>query len=192
VLVRIILWTWFILALVVGRFEWLARLPATVTPGVLVALAILVLAACFGLPSTRTWLQTLDVRPLVLLHVSRFFGGYFLFLYHRGALPYAFAVPSGWGEMVVAFLALLVVFVPVRAELRRHAFLIWNTFGSVDILLAAATAVRIGFSHPWQLGAFQSLPLSILPTFLAPLIIATHVIIFARLGRESPETAIPA
>jgi hypothetical protein len=192
VLVRIVLWTWFVAALVVGRFELLARLPAAATPGVLVGLTVLVLAACFGLAAVRTWLQALDVRALILLHVSRFVGGYFLFLYHRGALPYAFAVPGGWGDIIVAFLALLVVFVPMRTELRRHVFLIWNTFGLADILLVVATAARIGFSHPWQLRALEVLPLSVLPTFLVPLIIATHVIIFVRLGRESPETVRPA
>jgi hypothetical protein len=192
VLVRIVLWTWFIVALVAGRLELLARLPAAVTPGVLVALTVLVLAACFGLPAVRAWWQALEVRALVLLHVSRFVGGYFLFLYHRGALPYAFAVPGAWGEMIVALLALLVVLVPMRAGFRRHACLIWNTFGSVDILLVVATAARIGFSHPWQLRALQVLPLSILPTFLVPLLVATHVIIFVRLGRESPETTPPA
>jgi hypothetical protein len=91
----------------------------------------------------------------------------------------------------VALLALLVVFVPMRTALRRHACLIWNTFGLVDILLVVATAVRIGFSQPWQLRALQVLPLSVLPTFLVPLIIATHVIIFVRLGREPAETAPP-
>jgi hypothetical protein len=150
-----------------------------------------VLATCFGIPAVRTWLQALDVRALVLVHVSRFVGGYFLFLYHRGALPYAFAVPGGWGDILVAFLALLVVLVPMRAGIRRHAYVIWNTFGLVDILLVVAIATRIGFSHPWQLRALQVLPLSILPTFLVPLIIATHVIIFVRLGREAPETTPP-
>lgn len=192
VIVRVVLWTWFIVAIVVGRLELLARLPAVATQGILAALTALLLAACFGVPAVRTWLQTFDVRALVLLHVSRFVGGYFLFLYHRGALPYAFAVPGGWGDMIVAFLSVLVVFVPMSASLRRHAILIWNTFGLVDILLVGATAARIGFSHPWQLRALQVLPLSILPTFLVPLLIATHAIIFGRLSRESPETATPA
>jgi len=191
VLVRIVLWTWFIVAIVAGRLELLARLPAAATQGVLAVLTVLVLAACFGIPAVRTWLQALDVRALVLVHVSRFVGGYFLFLYHRGALPYAFAVPGGWGDILVASLALLVVLVPMRAGIRRHAYVIWNTFGLVDILLVVATATRIGFSHPWQLRALQVLPLSILPTFLVPLIIATHVIIFVRLGREAPETTPP-
>ena len=191
VLVRIALWTWFIVAIVVGRLELLARLPAAATQGVLAVLTVLVLATCFGIPAVRTWLQALDVRALVLVHVSRFVGGYFLFLYHRGALPYAFAVPGGWGDILVAFLALLVVLVPMRAGIRRHAYVIWNTFGLVDILLVVATATRIGFSHPWQLRALQVLPLSILPTFLVPLIIATHVIILVRLGREAPETTPP-
>lgn len=192
VLVRIVLWTWFVVAIVVGRLELLARLPAAATQGVLAVLTVLALVACFGLAAVRLWLQALDVRALVLLHVSRFLGGYMLYLHHRGALPSAIAVPSGWGDIIVALLALLVVLVPMRAGLRRHAYLIWNTFGLVDLLLGVATAVQVGFAHPWQLRALQVLPLSILPVFLVPLLIATHVIIFVRLGREPPETTPPA
>jgi hypothetical protein len=37
----------------------------------------------------------LDVRWLVALHLCRFVGFYFLWLYSSGELPYAFAVPGG-------------------------------------------------------------------------------------------------
>ncbi len=191
IVVRLVLWTWFLAALVVGRLELLARLPALAPQIILVALTALLLAACFGINAVRTWIDALDVRALVLPHVTRFVGFYFLILYQRGVLPYAFAVPCGWGEIIVASLAVGVVFLPLREELRRHACFIWNTIGLVDILFVVVTAVRIGFSHPWQLRALQVLPLSVLPMFLVPLIIATHVIIYVCLMRKSPETAMP-
>lgn len=191
ILVRLVLWTWFIAALAIGRLELLARLPGPATQVILFALTALLLAACFGFPAVRAWTDALDVRALVLLHVTRFVGFYFLVLYRRGELPYAFAVPGGWSDMIVASLALGVVFLPLRPDLRRHAYLIWNTVGLVDILLVVATAARIERSQPWQLGPFQHLPLSMLPTFLVPLLITTHAIIYARLMRKPPETANP-
>lgn len=192
ILVRIVIWTWFIAALAVGKYELLAHLPAPATQGILIALTALLLAACFGITAVRAWIDALDVRALVLPHVTRFVGFYFLLLYQRGELPYAFAVPGGWGDIIVASLAVAVVFLPLREELRHHVCFIWNTIGLVDILFVVVTAARIGFSHPWQLGALQILPLSVLPTFLVPLILATHVIIYVRLMRKSPETANPA
>jgi hypothetical protein len=191
-IVRIVIWTWFIAALAVGKYELLAHLPEPATPGILIALTALLLAASLGITAIRAWIDALDVRALVLPHVTRFVGFYFLILYHRGELPYAFAVPGGWGDIIVASLAVGVVFLPLREELRQHVCFIWNTIGLIDILFVVFTATRIGFSHPWQLGALRVLPLSVLPTFLVPLIIVTHVLIYRRLLRKSPETANPA
>ena len=47
--------------------------------------------------SFRDWLKALDLRAIVALHLTRFVGFYFLWLYGRGELPYRFAVPGGWG-----------------------------------------------------------------------------------------------
>ena len=192
IIVRLVLWTWFLAALVVGRLELLARLPALAPQIILVALTVLLLVACFAISAVRTWIDALDVRALVLPHVTRFVGVYFLLLYQRGVLPYAFAVPCGWGDIIVASLAVGVVFLPLGEKLRHHVCFIWNTVGLVDILFVVFTAARIGLTRPWQLGALRVLPLSVLPTFLVPLIIATHVLIYARLVRSSPETANPA
>ena len=192
IIVRLVLWTWFIAALAVGRLEVLARLPAPGTQVILFALAALLLAAYFGVRAVRVWADALDLRGLVLLHVTRFVGLYFFVLYRRGALPYAFAVPGGWTDIGVATLALGVVLLPLRPELRRHAFLIWNTIALVDLLIVVATAARIERAQPWQLEPFQHLPLSMLPTFLVPLLLATHAVIYARLLRRPPETATPA
>ena len=40
--------------------------------------------------------------------------------------------------------------------------------------------------NAWQMRALTYLPLSLLPTFLVPLIIASHVILFSRLRRAVP------
>jgi hypothetical protein len=55
-----------------------------------------------------------------------------------------------------------------------------------------ATAVRLGFTQPWQLLAVRLLPCSMLPTFLVPLIIATHVIIYVRLSAPTETSNSPA
>lgn len=129
----------------------------------------------------------LDLRALVALHITRFVGFYFLFLYHRGELPYAFAVPGGWGDIIVAILALLVCVLPIKEALRSRAITAWNVIGFVDIALVVVTAARLGLENRFQMRALTYLPLSLLPTFLVPLIIATHVIIHLRLrsGRIS-------
>ena len=184
-LVRICLWAWFLAAILAGNYRLLQRLPMPAVQGVLFGLTAILLLLYFRIGALRGWIDRLDLRSLVLLHVTRFVGFYFLLLYHRGELPYEFAVPGGWGDILVAALALLVVFWPMSDALRRRALTIWNVIGFVDILMVVITAGRIGLATPWRMLALTVLPLSLLPTFLVPLIIATHVIIYLRLRRES-------
>ena len=178
--IRLLLWLWFAAALALGHQLVLQRLPPFAVPGLVFGLAGLLLAAYFRVRPIRSWVDALDVRSLVLLHVTRFVGIYFLILYQQGELPRAFAVPGGIGDIIVATMALPVVFAPLAAESRRRAIVIWNTAGLVDILLVVATAARLGIADPRQMQALTHLPLSLLPTFLVPLILATHVIIFVR------------
>ena len=184
--IRLVVWLWLIAAVVAGHLELMARLPVPAFPAILAALAALVLLAYFKVRTLRGWIDSLDLRALVLLHLTRFVGFYFLLLYRRGELPRAFAVPGGWGENLVAFLALLVAVLPLAASARRHAIAVWNTIGLIDLVAVVATAAQLGLQHPAQMRALTCLPLSLLPTFLVPLLLATHVIIFVRLSREKP------
>jgi hypothetical protein len=61
--------------------------------------------------------------------------------------------------------------------------LIWNTFGLIDIVLVVFSALRFGLKDWQAMHVLRDLPLSLLPTFLVPLIIASHVLIFVRLTR---------
>ncbi len=117
---------------------------------------------------------------LVAVHLSRFIGIYFLVLYGRGQLPYDFAVKGGWGDITVALGAVLLLAVPGLIE-RRALVLAWNVVGMLDIGFVVATAARLAAADPSSMRALLRLPLSLLPTFLVPLIIATHVWIFVRL-----------
>lgn len=182
--IRAAFWLWLFAALAVGRFLLLQRLPMPAVPGILLALTGLLVLAYRALASFREWVDSLALDALVLLHVTRLVGIYFLFLFQRGELPYAFAVPGGVGDIVVALLAVAVVFLPLAEPTRLRALYLWNVVGLVDILLVVFSAARIVFSgHGRDLLALTQLPLSLLPTFLVPLIIASHLAIFARLNR---------
>jgi hypothetical protein len=149
-------------------------------PTIVLGLTGLLLFAYFKIAAVRAWVNGLDIRALVLLHVTRFVGIYFLVLHQRGELPRAFAVPAGIGDIVIATFALPVALAPLEYATRLRAIVIWNVVGLVDILMVVGTAARINLSTPGELRAFTHLPLTLLPTFLVPLIIATHVVLFAR------------
>lgn len=182
-LVRIIFWLWFAAAVLAGRAELLAHLPPFAVPGIVFSLTALLLAVYFLVGPLRSWTDELPLRSIVLLHVTRFVGIGFLVSYQRGELPFAFAVPGGIGDILVAAFALPVALAPLAEASRRRAITIWNFAGLSDILLVVATAARLNLENPRQMQAMTHLPYSLLPTFLVPLIIASHVVIFFRTSR---------
>jgi hypothetical protein len=180
---------WFTIAFVLAASGRLLLLRPPVPQLVLAGLTIGLIAAGALAPGFRVWLAGLNIRQIVAIHVTRFIGIYFLVLYGRGELPWAFAVPGGWGDIVVATGALgLVLLVPDLAS-RRGLVMAWNVVGMVDILGVVATAFRLALADPASMSALLRLPLSLLPTFLVPVIIASHVLLFARLRPESVSSA---
>ena len=82
--------------------------------------------------------------------------------------------------VLVATMALPVAFAPLDENARQRAMVIWNAVGFVGILLTLATAVRLTLADATALRALTRLPLSLQPTLLLPLMLATHVVIFNR------------
>jgi len=177
---------WLVIATGVGGMGFLSTLRPPTPPLLLVGLTAVVLGAGWFSRGFRGWLLAIDVRWLVGLHLTRFVGVYFLYLYGRGLLPYAFAVPGGWGDIAVASLAavLLLLGSPARTW-HRIAYMLWNVLGLSDILLVVVTAARLAAADPESIAALLRLPLSLLPTFLVPLIIASHVVLGVRLARRA-------
>jgi hypothetical protein len=129
------------------------------------------------------WLAQVSLRAVVAFHLTRFVGFAFLALSSRGELPEEFAVPAGGGDITVATLALcIVVFVP-RPGTRPGLLLVWNALGFADILNVVFTAARLAIANPDSMNALMRFPLSLVPTFVVPLIIASHMLVFWRLMR---------
>jgi hypothetical protein len=180
--VTLVLLGWFCLAIALA--SWFQNATAQALAVTVWTLTALVLLACRKIESIKVWVLNVDVRWLVLLHVTRLFAGaYFLVLCQRDQLPCAFALPAGWGDIVVAVLALAVVGV-MRSELAKTLWFSWNTLGFIDIIFVVFSALRFGLKDWQSMHALRELPLSLLPTFLVPLIIASHVLIFVRLARS--------
>ena len=107
-LVTLVLLGWLCLA--VGVAGWFHNASAPAVAAIVWTLTALVLLACWKITPIRVWALNVDVRWLLLLHLTRLPAGvYFLLLCERDQLPCAFARPAGWGDMIVAFLALVVV-----------------------------------------------------------------------------------
>jgi hypothetical protein len=100
----------------------------------------------------------------------------------RSQLPCAFARPAGWGDIVIGVTAVALVS-SMHTQFAKTVLLSWNTLGLIDIVFVVSSALRFGLKDWQSMHALRELPLSLLPTFLVPLIIASHVLIFVRLSR---------
>ena len=124
----------------------------------------------------REWARRVDMRWLVAIHLVRFVGIYFLYLYARRELPYAFAVWGGVGDVVISILALFVISVAYT----RFALILWNLVGLADILAVAFTAAHSETTVPGSMHQLNHFPLILLPTLIVPVIIVTHGLMLLR------------
>ncbi len=147
------------------------------------SLTVVALLVCWTVASARDWISIVDLRVLVAIHLTRVVGFYFLLLGTSGELPNGFAEPAGMGDIIIAFAAGAIV---LLSQLRRRKILfVWNTLGLIDIVFVVFSALRFGLSDGPSMTPLRELPLSLLPTFLVPLIIASHLIIFFRLRSKT-------
>ena len=182
---------WLSIALALGALGVISRLRPPFPQLVLLVLCAALIATYLCSRGFRRWARPIDPRAIVALHLSRFIGFYFLLLGARGELPHVFATPAGWGDILVASLAvLLLISGPPDTLQHRRLYLVWNALGLADILFVVVTAARLGIVAPDSMKALLVLPLSLLPTFLVPLIITSHLLLIAILkfsdGKHSP------
>jgi hypothetical protein len=178
---------WFLVALFVGETELLSILPGPAAQITLVGLTTGLLMAFWSSRSFRAWVDQVPLKALIIVHLTRFVGIYFLVLHRRGDLPARFALTAGWGDIIVATGALILILIPAALNSSR-AVLVWNTIGLIDILLVVTTAAGLAFANRESMSALTRLPLSFLPTMVVPLIISTHVAILVRLRRKPEQT----
>ncbi len=173
---------WFLLALILGASGLTLKLVPPFPQIVLFGLVLFLLLLFWFSCGFRRSILNVDIRVLVGVHLTRVVGFYFLYLYSLNLLPYDFAVLGGWGDIIVAAVALvLIIFVPVSSNKGPLTYFLWNLVGLIDILFVVVTATRLAIANPESMRELLKLPLSLLPTFLVPIIIFTHIVIFIKL-----------
>ena len=142
-----------------------------------------------------TWRARIDAVPLQLLiglHIARAPIGLGLLLaYERGVLPEAFAIKAGWGDLVVGVAAIAAV-LAARARSASRWLTAWNLLGAIDIAVAVGTAQYLFLveREPLLTAGAPHLPFIVLPGFIVPVVLSTHVAIAARLRRGVPHVAV--
>lgn len=185
----VLLTIWAAIAVAAGAAGCVATSPVP-PPLIVVGLTVAWIVAYAASDRVKAWVRAVPLAALVAIHLMRFVGAWFIVLYRQGELPFAFAVPGGWGDILAAATAAAVLLgaIPARTPARRAVLLGWNALGLLDILFVVTTAARLYFVDPTQLGPLTRLPLSLLPTYFVPLIVLSHLRIFGWL-RETRSRA---
>jgi hypothetical protein len=115
-----------------------------------------------------------NLKPILLLHAFRFLGLAFVLPgVVSPQLPAGFAQPVAYGDLITAILALLAL-AALGTRTGRALTLVFNAFGTADLLLAFYLGARISLPDtPGLLGAgFFIL------TAYVPLLLITHGLVF--------------
>lgn len=193
---RVAFLAWFLAALVVAATGVLSRVPPPVVPLTIFGSVALVLVAHRRSAAVRAAVQAVDLRVVVAFHLVRIpFAIFFLREAAAGVLSPAFARVAAPGDLLAGGLAVVALLVAgdLGTPGRRAAVLAWNTVGLLDMLAVVGTAQRlILVDHdPRMSSAFATFPYGALPAFVVPVILLTHLLVFARL-RASAAATTPA
>jgi len=146
----------------------------------------------------RQFVLAANLRLLTLAQTWRIGGVLFLILHSQNILPGIFALPAGWGDMTVGASAPLVAWaISLKKHSLRQMFVLWNVLGMLDLAMAVglgalASASPLGIlAGQITTQAMGRFPLSLIPTFIVPLLFILHSIALSRVryenvGRQSP------
>ncbi|MEH6523303.1 hypothetical protein [Sulfitobacter sp.] len=185
----IVISVWLICIIILGRsgtFHVEANQPPLPTILAMLSPPLLFLIA-MRLPAFRA--EVLLINPIWLngMQGLRILGAGFLFVASYGHLPQVFAFFAGWGDVLVAFLAPLVVakIASNRAFLASRRFLMFHLLGLMDFVGAVVSGlISRGtiplVDTPQSTEALASFPLLIIPCFAVPLWICLHIAALAQ------------
>ncbi|MFN0049711.1 MAG: hypothetical protein ACKVOU_11365 [Cytophagales bacterium] len=138
----------------------------------------------------KTIVNHVKVEDLVQLHIFRLIGIFFVLLAFHDALPRSFALIAGFGDIITAITSIFVVkAIQNKKPYAKMCTLIWNIFGTVDILFTAIAAnviTKISIdTGVMGVDSLAKFPFCIIPAFAPPTILFLHWAIFQKLKKNS-------
>jgi len=189
-----VLLLWFALVAALAAAGLFSTMSAG-TPAIGVAVVVPIIVGLIAFRHSAALKSLVSETPLtwlVAVHAGRLLGVFFLLLNAEVRLPPTFALTAGWGDIGVAVAAPLVAWaIHRRAAGWRGLALTWNTLGFADLVLAVTLGVGSAVDSPVRFiyeaassGTMSSLPWILVPGFMVPLYLMTHLAIFHRLLRR--------
>jgi hypothetical protein len=180
----LLLGIWGAAAAVAGAFHLIAHLPRLAVPVLVAGLSVSFSIALWRVRWLGAVMHGLSVRGIVAAHLARFVGIYFLWLQGEGRLPLEFAQRAGWGDVATSLGACLLLLMKEGPVFRR-LLLGWNIFGALDLLVAVGTGGWLNAVRPGSMNEIAGFPLALVPLWLVPVFLSTHLYLIRRQFRRS-------
>ena len=185
---------WFVLVIALAGTGFFATTSGG-TPAIGAAVITPIIVGLIAFRRSAALKSLVSETPLAVLvglHAGRLLGVFFLLLYAEVRLPQTFALTAGWGDIGIAAAAPVLAWaIHRRAAGWRGLALTWNTLGFADLVLAVMLGVGSAVDSPVRFiyeaassGTMGTLPWFLIPGFMVPLYLMTHLAIFARLRRH--------
>jgi hypothetical protein len=191
---------WFVAVVALagsGTLTWGLELGAPLLGlSIVIPIVVLVVLATV-VPTASRALASVPLPALISVHAIRIVGFLFLLLLAAGRISSPFASSAGWGDIIAGATAVPVAWaLSTRGAGVRWLVLLWNSFGLLDLLAAATLGMTSAPGSPLQLffdppgsTAMGTLPWALIPVFLVPQLIVSHLAIYRRLGQSAGHLA---
>ncbi len=187
---------WFVAVVALagsGALAWGLELGAPLLGLSIVTPIVVLVVLATVVPATSRALAFIPLPALISVHAIRIIGFLFLLLLAAGRISSPFASSAGWGDIIAGATAVPVAWaLSTRGAGVRWLVPLWNSFGLLDLLAALTLGLTSAPGSPLQLffdppgsAAMATLPWALIPVFLVPQLIVSHLAIYRRLGRSA-------
>jgi hypothetical protein len=170
---------WFVARLILGQ-NWIIAPAKLIVLSSFVFYSSVMMTTRFS-PIFREAILSIPQEKLIGIHSLRVGGFVFLTFLDMGLLPAQFAVPAGYGDILVGLTAPLVVYALIAQKpYARKVAIAWNFLGLADFAVALATGMIFIGPYVRQLArsghsiAYLDYVLMI-PGFAVPILVLIHV-----------------
>ncbi len=196
-MIFVILIAWFTLAFFLARAEVFRTVPdGSIWPNISFGITLPILIGGAFILFSKIFGRILDIVPqhwLVGIQFYRILGVIFLVAYAEGLLPGIFALPAGYGDILVGLLAPAAAYLYLRMGRAAWGYVLgWNVLGIADLVMAVTLGLlsspgrfqMLSFDAPNQFAS--AYPLVMIPVFAVPLSILLHMASLRKLSRDRP------
>lgn len=191
----VLLFGWLALSYILASLDWYHVTPEIISPGIPLGFLVPVLLFRHYLNKSETLQQIVEKIPnpwIIAIQTYRLLGVVFLVLLAQNRLPALFALPSGFGDILVGLSAPIVAFFLMKKKpWSRSLARLWNYVGILDLLIAIGVGVTLALPSPFSLISttptteiMTTNPLALIPVFAVPLGMIFHLASLRKLAYE--------